>query len=193
MNYKNIYVEIMDGSDLTYYHRTDLFKKGFRFRKKDKVWFQTMSNQNSIDNIKHYCHDNGLICFVYSKNHLRDNHYRDNYFKKNSPLFNKYYICAYCFKIVPKEKITVDHIISVKKAKSNTYYQGLMNRLKITNVNDEKNLVACCQNCNSKKGKKGGLWVIRGFLGKHTLWIMLCYSMMFIVIINFIWLLLNFR
>ncbi|MCD8027999.1 MAG: HNH endonuclease [Erysipelotrichaceae bacterium] len=183
MDDKNIYVEIMDGEKLTYFHRTDLYKMGYRFRKKDKVWFQIVPNRSLVEIAQNYCKLNSLICIVYTKNSLRDNHYRDNYFNNNRPLFKDYYICAYCMKPIHQDQITIDHIISVRKAKYNTFYKKILEKLKIDNVNDEKNLAAACKSCNSRKGSKGGLWVIRGFLGKHYPWIILCYMLGLILLI----------
>ena len=37
----------------------------------------------------------------------------------------------------------------------------------ISDINDVKNLVPSCEKCNSKKGSKMGLWLIRGDIGKH--------------------------
>jgi len=39
----------------------------------------------------------------------------------------------------------------------------------ISGANDAKNLVAACRRCNSKKGTKMGLWIVRGFLGRSEL------------------------
>ncbi len=178
----NYFIEVMDGSNLTYYFRSYLFSKGFRFRKKQKIWLYQTHDLDFIGQIKSYCKSNGLVCIVYTRNQIRNRTYRENFFEKNQPLIKDYYLCAYCLKPVHKKKITVDHVISVKKAKTNKLYQKIMKKMKISNVNDEKNLVACCSRCNQRKGKKGGLWVVRGFLGKHKIWLLSCYILMIFLI-----------
>ena len=60
----------------------------------------------------------------------------------------------------------VDHIISVNKSQKNRMANWLMDRMEISNVNDERNLCCACKECNSRKGSKAGLWLLRGFLGK---------------------------
>ena len=81
-------------------------------------------------------------------------------------MIGKYYVCAYCFKLLKKNDVTVDHIISVNKSQKNRMANWLMNRMEISNVNDERNLCCACKECNSRKGSKAGLWLLRGFLGK---------------------------
>lgn len=61
-----------------------------------------------------------------------------------------------------------------------------MKRMNIENINDQKNLVASCQLCNSRKGSKAGLWIIRGLLGRYYLSWIIFYITLFLLFV-FIW------
>ena len=53
---------------------------------------------------------------------------------------------------IEKKDVTVDHIISVNKSQKNRMANWLMDRMEISNVNDERNLCCACRECNSKRG-----------------------------------------
>jgi hypothetical protein len=84
------------------------------------------------------------------------------------------YRCAYCGRRLRSEnKIEVDHLVPVSKAKSSFGVRTWLHICGITNVNDHRNLVASCQKCNRKKSNKMGFWTIRGALGRFKIfWIM---------------------
>lgn len=104
-----------------------------------------------------------------NKRYTRSTNYRAEYFKNNRPSPGGMYRCIYCGKFYPKDKITVDHIIPVYAAEHSIGTRIGMKFLGLRSINDVKNLGAACQKCNKRKGKKMGLWVIRGALGK-TKW-----------------------
>ena len=131
-----------------------------------------------------------------TKTLTRSHNYRDNYFKQNSGLaiFGRaVYFCPYCGKAMSnKSKIAIDHIHSIRKVQ---YTKRLRERFKhkADGVNDLSNLVACCKRCNSRKGKKGGLWVVRGRYGMYFMPIVrLIMRLGFVVVVLYgLWLFLN--
>lgn len=65
----------------------------------------------------------------------------------------------------------MDHLIPVNAAKKKCLVRICLRLRGISDVNDEKNLVAACRRCNRKKSDKMGLWVPRGIIGKsNVLW-----------------------
>ena len=91
----------------------------------------------------------------------RSHNYRQRFFEANPGWRGKYYICPYCGRIMwNKAKISVDHIYSVRRVQFTPHLRERFSAL-VDGVNDPSNLVACCKRCNSRKGKKGGLWVWR--------------------------------
>ena len=180
-----IHIEVKNGKSSTYFYRNELNSLGLRWSKRQKKWLGITENMNMALKVKHFAKEKHLICLVYDEKHTRAINYRYNFFKKNEPMFGSKYICAYCFKPISKENATVDHIIPVKKAQANKLANRLMDRLHIQDINEEKNLCACCQSCNASKGSKAGLWIIRGFLGKKKWFIILIYMsiLLFILIL----------
>ena len=97
--------------------------------------------------------------------------YRGRFFRERKGVFGSgLYLCAYCGKPMRSAKTAVDHIIPVHKAGSSAFYERLLRLRGIKNVNDVRNLAPSCRKCNLQKGSSGGLWVIRGWLGRH--WIL---------------------
>lgn len=100
---------------------------------------------------------------AYNKRYARASNYRKTFFEENKGPYR----CAYCGKRLKADKLEVDHLIPVAKAKSEVSARALLQICGIKNVNDHKNLVASCHRCNHKKLDKMGLWVIRGAIGRH--------------------------
>jgi len=93
--------------------------------------------------------------------------YRAMYFEHNPGLKNKFYFCPYCGKVMwNKDKITIDHIYSVRYVQVRPNLRKRFSELDY-GVNSISNLTSCCKRCNSRKGSKGGLWIIRGKYGKY--------------------------
>lgn len=65
---------------------------------------------------------------------------KKRWFKENEPNFQGYYECYLCHKWVPKEEITIDHVIPRSRRPDL--------------VTDQSNLRACCWTCNGEKGSK---------------------------------------
>lgn len=106
------------------------------------------------------------------KKYQRSDDYRQQYLRWHPGIFKKYYICAYCGKIMRREKMQVDHVIPVDATKT----FGLARLFLPDGVNSYKNLVSACPSCNATKSSKRGVWVVRGFLGRYlwpVVWILL--------------------
>jgi len=101
--------------------------------------------------------------------YTRSGDYRDTFFKEYKPAVPAKYRCAYCGRKFIRRKITVDHIFPVNKLMYQQTTRDAAKLYGISGANDAKNLVAACRRCNSKKGTKMGLWIVRGFLGRSEL------------------------
>ncbi len=174
-----IYITIKNqGRHSTYPYRFELRKKGFEFKKTGKytgVWKLKAKNSADVDEIKRFAQRAKLSCIIEYPEERRSSDYRRNFFTVNKGLLNKgrYYHCAYCGRIFKKENITVDHLFSIKGIQKDSVTARLnkkiLSKLDIQNINDPPNLVPACQRCNSRKGSKGGLWILRGIVGKYPL------------------------
>lgn len=114
----------------------------------------------------------------------RSTHYRQNFFKYNKPAFKGKYFCSYCGALLHKKDITVDHLVSINSAKKKWLVRKYLMLKGYKSINDVKNLVPACERCNKRKGKKQGLWVIRGILGRNKwFWVAMRVLLILIVIV----------
>ncbi len=160
-------VRIYDGRRSTYHFRRELGRMGFRFQSEpDKCWSGEVE-ASEVGALEEWCFKRRLeIETPYSR---RSSDYRKAFFEANAPNAGKCrYFCAYCGFPVRKDRITVDHLIAVKRAQRSRFYLYLLRKWGCKSVNDVWNLVPSCRRCNSKKGTKAGVWVFRGKLGRHT-------------------------
>ena len=135
-------------------------------------FYGLLDSDKKIQSIKYYCQAHKLKFKINNSLGNRSSDYRRIFFIYNKPqLFGKYYICAYCGKLLSKDRLTVDHLYPIGKASKSIKYQKKLSRRGVNNINDAKNLVGSCSRCNSRKGAKAGFWIIKGKLGKSkTLW-----------------------
>lgn len=104
----------------------------------------------------------------YDKRYARGTSYRRDFFSTHKGPYR----CAYCGKKLKSNELEVDHLIPVGKAKTESGVRALLQICGISNVNDPKNLVAACHECNNRKSDKMGVWVIKGAIGRHkSVWI----------------------
>ena len=177
-------VEIKDGRNKTYYYRSELYKLGFRFKKKNKIWVLKTYDHSLIEYYSMFAKARKLNISCFDEYHDRNNYYRSDFFKYYKPQIKGKYICAYCGKLLSPEEVSVDHIIPIKKAKRNRFARTLMKIIKINDINDCRNLTASCMSCNAKKGSKLGLWAIRGYLGRYkSFWLIIYSYTLFIIIL----------
>lgn len=185
-------IEIKNGREKTYFHRYYLHQMGLSFKKKGKysgVWYKQTDNHLEIETLKDYCIAHHLNIKIYDDKDKRNHEYRKNFFQTNLGLFNKgrYYHCAYCGRILKKEKIQIDHIFPiymVKDSNFTTFNKKVLKLFHITDINCNRNLVASCKKCNQRKGNKTGLWVIRAWIGKYILFWIIVYVLISILILK---------
>ncbi len=178
---------IENGRNSTYDFRSFLYKQGFRFSSASR-WVKKIdsSDKDFIKGMKEYCKHNKLKFVMYDKRYARSGGYRQEFYKHKKPFYKDYYLCSYCGLPYHIDKITVDHVIPVEKAKKSKFYRWLLKLRGATGVNDIKNLVPACQSCNSRKNAKGGLWVLLGYLSQLNTFVVirqLCLLIFIIVVI----------
>lgn len=187
-------VEIRNGRNKTYYYRNELRKRFHlcfvRTGKYTGIWRGKVCDDKK-ENLEVFCRKNGLKLIIMNSKYERSRDYKKIYFDNNHGFFgkNKYFHCSYCGRVLSKKEVTVDHVIPIQKVRSSIdkkYYHLLMKRMNIENINDQKNLVASCRLCNSRKGSKAGLWIIRGLLGRYYLSWIIFYITLFLLFV-FIW------
>lgn len=131
-----------------------------------------IAQYKKLERVKEYCTKNGLTVKIDNDFAERSSNYRAMFFKTYEPQIGKYYLCAYCGKLLTKEKVTVDHLYPIKKVKTSQKVQQKFRKMGYKDVNDPRNLVPACSKCNSRKAAKMGSWIIRGEIGRITrLWI----------------------
>lgn len=135
-------------------------------------------DKNCIKQIRRYCNKRNLRFNLININYERGSAYRRTFFNTNKGVHNHYF-CAYCGRYIPKDEITVDHIIPIYSVKYSSWKQKILKLCGINNINCEKNLTPSCFNCNRKKGTKGGLWILRGLTGKNQYFWYLRHAVMF--------------
>ena len=162
--------------------------KGMRFtKKKDEngTYFQRNIDDNDNDELKKvrkYCLRHFLRFTMTDVSMFRDSSYRARFFRENKGIFGKgnYYLCAYCGRLLNKDKVRVDHIIPVYLAIHSQRHKRMLALRGIHNVNAAANLAPSCAACNGKKGSSGGLWIPRGYFGRS--WIRVFFSRVFLLL-----------
>lgn len=181
-------VKICDGRRSTYQYRKELRNHGFRYSSEPTPHWIADISDGELPQLEAWCFARRLA--LVSRVSERSSEYRKTFFEKNTGnAAEEKYFCAYCGRILKKDRVTVDHIISVKKAQTSRTYLGLLRKLGFETVNDVRNLVPSCRRCNSRKGPKGGLWILKGFLGKYrAFWIIvwLFYLVIFSYLLYFV-------
>lgn len=119
----------------------------------------------------------------------RNDKYRSDFLKTNKGLFGCIYICVYCGRPMLRKTMQVDHHLAVNHVKHNPLLKlwfGVNNTArnamgylvssltgkpykKLSGVNVTYNLLPACPKCNREKSDKGGMWVVRGYIG-GTIW-----------------------
>ena len=178
-----VLVKVYDGRRKTYRYRKDLKKLGFRFSETPEAHWWIEASEDEVGRMEDWCFERRLeIETPYSR---RSGDYRKVFLEANGPNFGRdRYLCVYCGFPIRQDKVTVDHLIAVKKAQRSRYYLGLLRKWGCASVNDVLNLVPCCRRCNSRKGTKAGIWVIRGLLGRKRWFLALMWLVYVFIIIG---------
>ncbi len=137
----------------------------------DRNGFYGCVKYRKYQKLQGFCYVNGLSVKIDSGFSSRSGNYRTMFFKNHKPQIGKYYICSYCGRLLKPEKVTVDHLYPIKKAREDPKIQHKLRKMGIHDVNDPKNLVAACEKCNARKAAKTGKWIFWGKIGQSTsLW-----------------------
>ena len=124
------------------------------------------------EDLASYCRKNHLKYSIDNGFGVRSNDYRREFFSHYPPMIHNMYFCAYCGRLISKQKITVDHLYPVSVANRSISVQKKLRRCGINNINNYKNLVPACKRCNRRKSANMGIWLLRGQLGRFQhLWL----------------------
>lgn len=184
-----VLVRVFDGKRKTYRYRKDLKRLGFRFDSKPEAHWWAEAGEDEVPGLEEWCFQRRLeIETPFSK---RSTDYRKVFFGANGPNCGRErYFCAYCGLPVHQDLITVDHLIAVKQAQRSRFYLEKLRQWGCGSVNEAQNLVACCKRCNSRKGTKAGIWVLRGLVGRsNCFWIIRWVIRLLVVLLGCGWVL----
>jgi DNA-directed RNA polymerase subunit RPC12/RpoP len=153
------------------------------FDAKLKEWKKKIVDGN-CNEAKAFCQKYGLQFSIDLPQYRRNSNYRKTFFESRPGLFGRdFYFCTYCGKLLKKDNITVDHMFSVKAVQRSKFLKRSLKWFGIENINDSKNLVAACPRCNERKGIKGGLWVLRGLIGRYSAFWLVYWTIVLAVLI----------
>lgn len=164
-------VRIYMGAVRRFFLKRRLLKMKFSLRKSHGMqYFQRHiedHNKTEIKKMVKFCKHRLLRYSLYDDSMERSSTYRYRFFRERRGIFGSHiYLCAYCGRIMRVPETRVDHIIPVQKAGNSKFYRKMLTIRGIQNVNDVRNLAPSCNSCNSRKGAHGGIWIVRGILGK---------------------------
>lgn len=98
----------------------------------------------------------------------RSDTYRKDFLKENPGILGGRYMCIYCHKLIPRERMQVDHLVAVNRLNKNPLWK-LVFMWNKAGVNSIMNLYPACSVCNIRKKDQGGKWIARGQIG-GVLW-----------------------
>jgi len=106
---------------------------------------------------------------IFKDRYNRNSNYRKAFFDSRPD--DDSFRCVYCGKIVPKQYVTVDHVVPVHHAKRYASAKLALKLKGCDSVNDIGNLVPSCFKCNKKKGSDYNIvYVIRSIYGENKLY-----------------------
>ncbi|MCD8109513.1 MAG: HNH endonuclease [Clostridiales bacterium] len=161
-------IHIKNGRNSTYHSRQYLASQGFKFNHQEKYWGKKTEDWQEVRQWYRYGKKNGFRVTYRDNNFSRSDSYRKDFFAHYRPFYKNRYFCIYCGKLLPKEKIQIDHIVPVHAAETSRAARRLIRSKGWDGVNDYRNLGASCRECNLKKGAHMGAWVFRGRIGKSN-------------------------
>ena len=162
-------VAVCDGKYPAYKSAFRLSRMGLR---RDGNEYKGEFTKFEMRKIERFCRRRHLTFRIDNSYGKRSSNYRDVFFENYPSYFGGKYFCAYCGFLKPASKITVDHLYPVGAVRRNVSLQKRLGRMGITVINHPKNLVAACERCNKSKGKKMGIWIVKGRIGRYpALWV----------------------
>lgn len=143
------------------------------------------SRTRKVEKVRKFCKTYSLRFKIENSYGDRSSTYRKNFFDYYEPNASRgRWYCAYCGKKLKKEKVEVDHLYPIEKVSRSLKLQKKLRNKGICSVNDPLNLVAACQRCNSKKRFNMQFWILRGTLGRESLfWKVKKFLLLFITFI----------
>jgi 5-methylcytosine-specific restriction endonuclease McrA len=126
----------------------------------------------------------------------RSNSYRTHYLKVHPGLFHEFFLCPYCGRVVFKHslfdsnKLEIDHIIPIEQVQQGRHFRlfrFIVSSYGNEGVNSVKNLGSACHFCNRKKTDNGGMWIVRGALGRFLfpfVWLLLATFIVVLAILK---------
>lgn len=138
------------------------------------------------ERITKYCREAHLRYFWESKLSKRSSNYRKKFFDSHKPVVFGCYFCAYCGRLVPRGKVTVDHLYPIGKMRKDLKLQKKLKRRGYSNINDPRNLVASCHRCNQAKAARMGSWIRKGRLGRHPIYWWIRHSIRIVILLVFL-------
>lgn len=149
-----------------------LRNQGFEYTSQSKYLYvleKRIADRSEFSHWNRYAVRRGLYCEIIDTSYSRSSGYRKAFFRTRKPFVGNLYFCVYCGRLIPLEKVIVDHIVPVNKAERSRRVQRKLERKGFEGVNDPGNLGACCNKCNIAKGEQMGLWSYRGFIGQSNM------------------------
>lgn len=153
------------------YHFRLLFH-GFH-KENDNKYIISVRTKRQVEHVRKLCSKYHLRFSYNNAFSDRSSTYRQTFFTNARPvlsLFGGIYYCAYCGRLMTKKRTTVDHLYPVGAVSQDLRLQKKLQNRGITDINQAENLVAACDHCNKSKGKKLGVWILKGRLGRHNLY-----------------------
>lgn len=160
-----ITVTIDDGKSKTYVYKEDIKRMHFVYDTKCQNWKKEIFSKSEFDDIESFCGRRGLAFITPLTK--RSNNYRDKFFDVYQPIDKRgRYRCVYCGKKLKRNKVSVDHLVSVYRSQVSQKARNVLRKNGCESVNDVKNLVPSCRHCNSSKGYRLYPWVWIAKIGK---------------------------
>lgn len=148
--------------------RDSLKQRGFSWVPEEKVWRKEIPKEEVPDYMREYGERKKLHIFTDEPEWSRGSGYRVKFLRLHGR--EGTFRCVYCGKKLDTYSLTVDHLYPIGYVNGSPKSRRHRERLRekgIRNINQLSNLVPACARCNSRKGKKTGIWILRGKLGSH--------------------------
>lgn len=172
------------GNDVSAY-KWYFLKNGFV--QEDGKYTKYCRHKREALKVKEFCKKHKLKFFYDNEYGERSSDYRKTFFAEN-PSDNGKYMCVYCGRHYPKDKITVDHLYPVNKVSQSEKLQKRLKRHGVDSLNDTSNLVAACFSCNRQKSDKTGKWILLGKIGQYKWLWRIRWALTFVIMATFVYL-----
>lgn len=164
------------------------YKKFSGFEKKQPgIYTATVETKQEAKDLCRKAKWHFMFAQFYDEKWSRSTTYRGDYMKGLDP--HARCRCVYCGKIDNLENMVIDHIIPVAMAKESKTVQRILEKLGYESINDVRNLVPACNDCNTKKGRDYNIFYsIRAKLGGYEIFWYIYWGLQILIIIFLIYL-----